>query len=84
MRSDMEEWKAIRQDVLVNGLSQRSACAKNRLGWHTLKKILAHVEPPGYRQSQMSVAANLGPGVADRAEAAFIRERMTLHPPVHQ
>ena len=25
---------------------------KYGLGWHTLKKILAHDEPPGYRQSQ--------------------------------
>ena len=52
MRSDMENWKSIRQDVLVNGLSQRAACAKYMLGWHTLKKILAHAEPSGYRQSQ--------------------------------
>ena len=52
MRSDMENWKAIRQDVLVHGLSQRAACAKYQLGWHTLKKILAHAEPPGYRQRQ--------------------------------
>ena len=22
------------------------------MGWHTLKKILAHSDPPGYRQSQ--------------------------------
>ena len=52
MRSDMENWKAIRQDVLVHGLSQRAACEKYQLGWHTLKKILAHAEPPGYRQRQ--------------------------------
>lgn len=52
MRSNMEEWKAIRQDVLVNGLSQRAACAKYNLGWHALKKILAHAEPPGYRQRE--------------------------------
>lgn len=52
MRSDMENWKAIRQDVLVHGLSRRGACEKYKLGWHTLKKILAHAEPPGYRQRQ--------------------------------
>ena len=46
----MENWKEIRQQVLVNGMSQRAACAKYKLGWHTLKKILAHAEPPGYRQ----------------------------------
>ena len=43
----MEIWKAIRQDVLVHGLSQRAACLKYKLGWHTLKKILAHAEPAG-------------------------------------
>ena len=46
----MDEWKAIRQDVLVNGLSKRAACRKYGLAWHTLNKVLEHVEPPGYRQ----------------------------------
>jgi len=35
--------------VLTGELSQRAACEKYDLGWHTLKKILAHDEPPGYR-----------------------------------
>ncbi len=48
MRRDMDEWKSIRQDVLVNGLSKRAACEKYKLGWHTLNKILLHSEPPGY------------------------------------
>lgn len=46
----MQEWKEIRQQVLVNGLSKRAACEKYGLGWQTLEKILAHAEPPGYRQ----------------------------------
>ena len=46
MRSDMENWKEIRQQVLVHGLSQRGACEKYQLGWQTLKKILSHSEPP--------------------------------------
>ena len=33
MRRDMDEWKSIRQDVLVNGLSKRAACEKYKLGW---------------------------------------------------
>lgn len=49
----MENWNRFAKDVLVNGLSQRTACAKYILGWHTLKKILAHAEPSGYRQSQV-------------------------------
>lgn len=48
----MDEWKSIRQDVLVNGLSKRAACEKYKLGWHTLNKILLHSEPPGYRQKE--------------------------------
>ncbi len=52
MRSDMEFWKDVRREVLTGQLSQRAACRKYGLGWHTLKKILAHDEPPGYRLSQ--------------------------------
>ena len=48
----MEFWKEVRRQVLTNELSQRAACKKYALGWHTLKKILAHEEPPGYRLSQ--------------------------------
>ena len=50
MRSEMQEWKEIRQAVLVNGMSQREAKRKFGLGWETLKKILANAERPGYRQ----------------------------------
>src|SRR5689334_18587580 len=48
----MEFWKEVRRLVLTNELSQRAACEKYHLGWRTLKKILAHAEPPGYRQSK--------------------------------
>lgn len=46
----MEWWTEIRRRVLTNQISMRAACLEYGLGWHTLKKILAHVEPPGYRQ----------------------------------
>ena len=49
VRRDMEAWKEIRQQVLANGMSKRAACKRYGLGWHTLAKILAHAEPPGYR-----------------------------------
>ncbi len=48
----MELWTEIRRQVLTKELSERAACRKYGLGWQTLKKILAHTEPPGYRQSQ--------------------------------
>ena len=61
MRSDMENWKEIRQQVLVNGLSRRAACEKYQLGWQTLKKILSHSEPPGYRQKEVRPRPVLAP-----------------------
>lgn len=51
MRTEMELWKEVRRRVLTNELSLRAACREYGLGWHTLKKILAHDEPPGYQQS---------------------------------
>ena len=46
---------------MVHGLSQRAACEKYQLGWHTLRKILAYSEPPGYRQSQARPRPVLAP-----------------------
>jgi hypothetical protein len=43
----MEFWKEVRQQVLTGPMSQRAACKKYSLGWHTLKKILAHAEAEG-------------------------------------
>jgi transposase len=57
----MEFWKDVRRQVLTGELSQRAACEKYHLGWHTLKKILAHAEPPGYRQSQARPKRMLAP-----------------------
>lgn len=48
----MEFWKDVRRQVLTGELSQRAAMQQYGLGWHTLKKILTHDEPPGYRLSQ--------------------------------
>jgi transposase len=51
VRSDMEFWKEVRRRVLTKEISKRAACKEYGLGWHTLEKILAYDEPPGYRQS---------------------------------
>ncbi len=48
----MEFWTEVRRRVLTGGLSKRAACREYELSWHTLKKILAHQEPPGYRRKQ--------------------------------
>ena len=48
----MEFWTEVRRRVLTGELSQRAACREYALGWQTLKKILAHDEPPGYRRKE--------------------------------
>jgi len=51
VHSDMEIWSEIRREGLTGALSKRAAIAKYGIGWHTLEKMLAHDEPPGYRQA---------------------------------
>jgi len=46
----MELWAEVRRRVLVDGLSKREACRRYAIHWLTLKKILSHAEPPGYRR----------------------------------
>ncbi len=57
----MEFWRDVRRQVLTGELSRRAACRKYGLGWHTLKKILSHEEPPGYRQSEPRPKRKLEP-----------------------
>src|SRR5512135_1942208 len=47
----MEIWAEIRRRVLVDGLSKRAACRQYSIHWDTLKKILEHAAPPGYRRA---------------------------------
>jgi transposase len=48
----MEMWSEIRRRVLTGELTKRAACREYDLHWETLEKILAHVEPPGYRRTK--------------------------------
>jgi len=48
--ADMEFWTEVRRRVLTKQLSKQAACREYELSWHTLKKILTHPEPPGYRK----------------------------------
>jgi transposase len=57
----MELWIEVRRRVLTKELSKRAACKEYGLGWHTLTKILAHDQPPGYRQSQPREKRKLAP-----------------------
>ena len=53
MYADMELWAEIRRRVLTREISKRAACRHYELHWSTLKKILEHEEPPGYRRSRV-------------------------------
>ena len=46
----MEFWTEVRRQVLIEGLSKRAAVKQFNISWHTLVKILANEEPPGYQQ----------------------------------
>ena len=48
----MDQWTEIRRLVLTKQKSKRAICEEYKLHWKTLKKILNHEEPPGYRQRQ--------------------------------
>jgi transposase len=58
--TDMENWAEIRRRVLTGGLSKRAACREYDIHWDTLKKILEHPEPPGYRRTAPRPGPKLG------------------------
>jgi transposase len=61
MFTDMEQWSTIRRRVLVDGVSKRQVQRETGLHWKTLKKILGHSVPPGYRQSRPRPRRKIGP-----------------------
>ncbi len=60
MHTDMEMWTEIRRKVLIEGASKRSIRRDYRISAEALEKILAHPEPPGYRQSVPRPKPRLG------------------------
>jgi hypothetical protein len=48
--TNMENWTEIRRRVLVDNQSKRFVCSEFDIHWETLKKILGHSQPPGYRR----------------------------------
>ena len=50
MYADMDQWAEIRRRVLTGEISKREACRLYEIHWLTLKKILSHEDPPGYRR----------------------------------
>jgi transposase len=58
--TNMEQWAEIRRRVLTGEISKRQACVEYDLHWQTLKKILLHTEPPGFRVKSARVKPTLG------------------------
>ena len=57
----MEQWAEIRRRVLVEQVSQRQILRETGMHWKTLRKILAHSEPPGYRRDVPFSKPKIGP-----------------------
>jgi transposase len=79
----MNEWTTIRRRVLVEKASKRSVCLEFGIGWRTLRKILAHPVPPGYRRRAPREKPKLGPvlpvieGILEADKTAPAKQRHT-------
>jgi len=68
----MEDWTDIRERVASGKVSKRAILRETGMHWKTLKKILTHSEPPGYRLRQ---------SLRDHAaEAAAVLRLKALYP----
>jgi len=57
----MEQWSEIRRRVLVEGISRRQILRETGMHWQTLRKILEHSQPPGYRRQRPRPKNKLDP-----------------------
>ena len=57
----MEWWTKIRLEVSRAESSKREILRRESIGWDTLKKILAHPEPPGYCLEEPRPKPKIGP-----------------------
>lgn len=60
MYRTMDDWSEIRRRVLVEGVSRRQILREKKMHWRTLRKILEHARPPGYRQRKPRIKRKLG------------------------
>ena len=60
MYTDMEWWTKVRLEVSRGGRKKREIPRSEGIGWETLKKILAHPEPPGYRLKEPRPKPKIG------------------------
>jgi hypothetical protein len=59
--TNMQLWSEIRRRVLAGELSLRQAAAHYHLNFRTVQKIVAHAEPPAFRQPACRAKPVLGP-----------------------
>ena len=59
--TDMDWWTRIRLEVSREESKKREILRREGIGWETLKKILAHPEPPGYRLKEPRPKPKIGP-----------------------
>jgi transposase len=57
----MEWWRNIRLEVLRGETSKREILRREGIHFETLKKILEHSEPPGYRMNKARPKPKIGP-----------------------
>jgi len=57
----MDWWTRIRLEVLRGEVSKREVLRREGIHWETLKKVLTHSEPPGYRMAVVRSKPKIGP-----------------------
>lgn len=61
MHTAMDWWTKVRLEVLRGEKKKREVLRSEGIGWDTLRKILAHPEPPGYRLKKPRSKPKMGP-----------------------
>jgi transposase len=79
---DMEQWFEIRRRVLREGVSKRQILRETGMHWETLKKILEHPNPPGYRRSQSIKKPKIDPYL-DRIAEILETDKQVHHKQRH-
>ena len=61
MHTEMDWWTRVRLEVLRGEKKKREVLRSEGIGWDTLRKILKHPEPPGYRLKEPRPKPRIGP-----------------------
>jgi hypothetical protein len=61
VHTEMDWWTKVRLEVLRGEKKKREVLRSEGIGWDTLRKILKHPEPPGYRLKEPRPKPRIGP-----------------------